>query len=75
MDKTAVDVDDDCGVDLDGAESDIETINNVQVPIIRINLTDEQNSYLNTHFDPFQRCEDHCRSMLVYIINYLESLH
>ena len=47
------------GIDWDGPTPDIETQNNVVVPEVEIDLTNDQIVYLKEHFDPL-RDDDNC---------------
>ena len=74
LEATAIEIDDEYGIDFDGPIPEIETENNVQVPPVSFELTAEQETYLVNHFDPMERDAEYGKNTLINVIAYLDTL-
>jgi len=61
------------GIDWDGPVPQIETANNVQVPLIEVELTDEQLYYLYENFDPLRNDDNYGIDVFLDVLNYIDN--
>ena len=73
MNSTNVNIDEFYGVDYDGRVGDIETVNNVEMPETKLDLSNEQYEYLRMNFNPLRNDSAYGVTLFQDLVSFLSS--
>ena len=73
MNSTYVNIDEFYGVDYDGRVRDIETVNNVEIPETKLDLSNEQYEYLRMNFNPLRNDSAYGVTLFQDLVSFLSS--
>ena len=71
MNSTNVNIDEFYGVDDNGPVGDVETVNNVQIPETKLDLSNEQYEYLRMNFNPLSNDSAYGVTLFQNLVSFL----